>query len=139
MATNILFAFFGSRGLYCYTLDGELVWQKDFGALRMYNNFGEGAWTALDGNKLVLVLDQEGESFLIALDKTSGRELWRISDGRLLRQRPAFSSSAGVALSPDGTVLMIGSTLWRIADGSLLRELPRVAQRGAMHRKRQIQ
>ena len=59
-----LFAFFGSRGLYCYTLAGELVWQKDFGALRMYNNFGEGAWTALDGDKLVVVLDQEGESFL---------------------------------------------------------------------------
>jgi outer membrane protein assembly factor BamB len=72
-----IFAFFGSRGLYCYTLDGELVWQKEFGPLRMYNNFGEGAWTALDGDKLVLVLDQEGESFLIALDKSSGRELWR--------------------------------------------------------------
>jgi outer membrane protein assembly factor BamB len=72
-----LFAFFGSRGLYCYTLTGELVWQKDFGTLRMYNNFGEGAWTALDGEKIVVVLDQEGESFLIALDKSSGRELWR--------------------------------------------------------------
>ena len=72
-----LFAFFGSRGLYSYTLDGELVWQKEFGALRMYNNFGEGAWTALDGEKLVVVLDQEGESFLIALDKSTGRELWR--------------------------------------------------------------
>src|SRR5436190_22087223 len=74
---TLLFAFFGSRGLYCYTLAGELVWQKDFGPLRMYNNFGEGAWTALDGDKLVVVLDQEGESFLIALDKNSGRELWR--------------------------------------------------------------
>ena len=72
-----VFAFFGSRGLYCYTLSGELVWQKDFGQLRMYNNFGEGAWTALDGDKLVVVLDQEGESFLIALDKSTGRELWR--------------------------------------------------------------
>ena len=70
-------AFFGSRGLYCYTLDGTLVWQKDFGPLRMYNNFGEGAWTALDGNTLVVVVDHEGESFLIALDKTTGRELWR--------------------------------------------------------------
>ena len=37
----------------CYTLDGTLVWQKDFGPLQMYNNFGEGAWTALDGNTLV--------------------------------------------------------------------------------------
>jgi outer membrane protein assembly factor BamB len=70
-------AFFGSRGLYCYTLDGTLVWQKDFGPLQMYNNFGEGAWTVLDGNTLVVVLDHEGKSFLIALDKTTGRELWR--------------------------------------------------------------
>ena len=72
-----VFAFFGSRGLYCYTLDGNLVWQKDFGPLRMYNNFGEGAWTALDGNTLVVVLDHEGESFLVALDKATGKELWR--------------------------------------------------------------
>ncbi len=72
-----LWAFFGSRGLYCYTLAGDLVWQKDFGALNMFRDFGEGAWTALDGEKLFVVLDQEGESFLLALDKSSGRELWR--------------------------------------------------------------
>jgi outer membrane protein assembly factor BamB len=72
-----VFAFFGSRGLYAYTLAGELAWQKDFGQLRMYNNFGEGAWTALDGNTLVVVWDHEDASFLIALDKSTGRELWR--------------------------------------------------------------
>ena len=72
-----LYAFFGSRGLFCYTLAGDLVWQKDFAPLRMYNSFGEGAWTALDGEKLVVVLDQEGESFLVAFDKSTGRELWR--------------------------------------------------------------
>jgi outer membrane protein assembly factor BamB len=43
----------------------------------MYNSFGEGAWTALDGEKLVVVLDQEGESFLVVFDKSTGRELWR--------------------------------------------------------------
>jgi len=72
-----LWAFFGSRGLYCYTLAGDLVWQKDFGTLNMFRDFGEGAWTALDGEKLFVVLDQEGESFLLALDKNTGRELWR--------------------------------------------------------------
>jgi outer membrane protein assembly factor BamB len=72
-----VFAFFGSRGLYAYTLGGELTWQKDFGQLRMYNNFGEGAWTALDGNTLVVVWDHEDASFLVALDKSTGRELWR--------------------------------------------------------------
>ena len=72
-----LYAFFGSRGLFCYTLTGDLVWQKDFAALNMFRDFGEGAWTAIDGEKIFVVLDQEGESFLLALDKTSGRELWR--------------------------------------------------------------
>ena len=72
-----MIAFFGSRGLYAYTLDGELAWKKDFSPLRMFNGFGEGAWTALDGNTLFVVLDHEGESFLLALDKTSGKELWR--------------------------------------------------------------
>ena len=70
-------ASFGSRGVYAYTLDGQLVWQKDLGQLRMFNNFGEGAWPALDGDKLVLVWDHEDASFVVALDKTSGRELWR--------------------------------------------------------------
>ena len=70
-------AFFGSRGVFCYTLDGQLVWQKDMPQLRMHLNFGEGAWPALEGDKLVLVLDQTGESFVLALDKSTGRELWR--------------------------------------------------------------
>lgn len=74
-----VFAFFGSRGVYCYTLDGQLVWEKDFGIkLRIFNGFGEGSWPALDGNRLVLLFDQEGESFLVALDKNTGRELWRM-------------------------------------------------------------
>ena len=77
-------AYFGSRGVYCYTLDGQLVWQKDFPPLRMYNTFGEGAWPMLDGEKLILVLDQhDGDSFLVAFEKSTGRELWRTPrDGR---------------------------------------------------------
>ena len=89
-------AYFGSRGLYCYTLDGELVWQKDFGLFRMYQSFGEGAWTALDGDKLLLVLDQEDESFLVALDKNTGRELWRTPrDGRTNWSGPYVTSYNG--------------------------------------------
>src|ERR1035437_2080710 len=45
-------AFFGSRGVYCYTHDGQPVWQKDFGIkLRMLMSFGEGSSPALDGDK----------------------------------------------------------------------------------------
>jgi outer membrane protein assembly factor BamB len=91
-----LFAFFGSRGLYCYTLSGELVWKKDFGALQMFRDFGEGAWTALHGEKLVAVMDHEGDSFLVALDKNSGRELWRTPrDGNTNWSGPYITSHDG--------------------------------------------
>jgi outer membrane protein assembly factor BamB len=71
-------AFFGSRGVYCYTHDGKPVWQKDLGVqMKMIMAFGEGVSPALDGDKLVVIYDQEGDSFLAALDKNTGRELWR--------------------------------------------------------------
>jgi outer membrane protein assembly factor BamB len=77
-------AFFGSRGVYCYDMDGNRVWERDFGLqLRMFNSFGEGSWPTLEGNTLLLLFDNEGESFLVAMDKATGKELWRVnrSDG----------------------------------------------------------
>jgi outer membrane protein assembly factor BamB len=72
-----VFAWFGSRGLHCYDLKGGLKWQKDFGRQRSKNAFGEGNSPALSGNTLVVTWDHEGEDFIAAFDKDSGRELWR--------------------------------------------------------------
>ena len=73
-------AFFGSRGVYCYDLDGNKIWEKDFGVqLKMSNSFGEGAWPTLEGNTLLLLFDHEGESFLVALDKSHRQEKWRVN------------------------------------------------------------
>ena len=74
-----VYAFFGSRGVYCYDLDGRLLWQKEFGPLRMKNQFGEGTATVLDQDRLILNFDHDGDSFIVALDKNDGRELWRTS------------------------------------------------------------
>jgi outer membrane protein assembly factor BamB len=73
----LLFAFFGSRGLHCYDLDGALQWERDFGKMRTRNGFGEGASPALSGNTVVIDWDQEGAGFIAALDKRTGHELWR--------------------------------------------------------------
>src|SRR5262249_59314764 len=73
-----LYAFFGSNGLYCYTLAGDLVWQKGFAPLNMFREVGEGAWTALHSHKLLVLLDQQGDSFLLALDHKPRREFWRL-------------------------------------------------------------
>ncbi len=72
-----VFAYFGSRGLYCLTLDGNLVWEKDLGDMKTRNGFGEGSSPALHGNTLVVNWDHEGDSFIVALDKNTGKEKWR--------------------------------------------------------------
>jgi outer membrane protein assembly factor BamB len=68
---------FESRGLFAYDMTGAPVWQKDLGDKRMRMTFGEGTTPALHGKYLVLVWDHQGESFIIALDKRTGAELWR--------------------------------------------------------------
>lgn len=72
-----LVAFFGSRGLFCFDLDGELLWSKDLGDMDTRNGWGEGASPALVGDLVVVNWDHEGESFLAAFDLESGAERWR--------------------------------------------------------------
>jgi outer membrane protein assembly factor BamB len=74
---KLLFVNFGSRGLYCYDLDGNLKWEKNLGRMQTRNGFGEGASPALHGDTLVVTWDHEGEDFIAAFDKQTGDELWR--------------------------------------------------------------
>jgi outer membrane protein assembly factor BamB len=73
-----VYAFFGSRGLYCYDLNGKLIWQKESPPMKMLLQFGEGVAPVLDGNNLYLKYDHEDGSFMLALDKNTGKELWRV-------------------------------------------------------------
>lgn len=72
-----LYVYFGSRGLYCYDLQGNLKWKKDLGKQQTRLGFGEGSSPALHGNTLVITWDHEGEDFIVALDKYTGAEKWR--------------------------------------------------------------
>jgi outer membrane protein assembly factor BamB len=75
-----VYAFFGSRGMYCYDFEGNLIWQKDYGVqLRMRMSFGEGTAPVLSGDRLILNFDHEGDSFIVALDKETGKELWKVN------------------------------------------------------------
>jgi outer membrane protein assembly factor BamB len=69
---------FESQGIYAYDMNGKLVWQKDLGDKYMRNTFGEGSTPALHKDRLFYVWDHQKESFIIALDKRTGRELWRV-------------------------------------------------------------
>ena len=72
-----IYAYFGSRGLYCLDTDGEVLWSKDFGLMRSFREFGEGSSPALYGDALVVNWDHEDDSFIAAFDKRTGEELWR--------------------------------------------------------------
>lgn len=72
-----VYAFFGSRGVYCYDLNGKPIWQKDFNVkMQMHLQFGEGTAAVLEGDKLLLNFDHKAGSFLVALDKATGKEIW---------------------------------------------------------------
>ncbi len=82
-----LVTFFGSEGLYCHDMDGELLWKKDFGKLHA------GAWaegrediewefgsSPLIHKGVVLIQsDVRWESFLGAFDVETGEEIWKNS------------------------------------------------------------
>lgn len=69
---------FGSRGLYAYDMDGTLVWKRAAGVqMRMHMQFGEGAPFLLHGDRLFHTFDHQGDSFMVALDKHTGKEVWR--------------------------------------------------------------
>ncbi len=72
-----VWAFFGSRGIFCFDLEGKLAWSKDVPPLKMRLEFGEGTAPTLAGDRIILNFDQEGGSYIIALDKNSGKQLWR--------------------------------------------------------------
>jgi outer membrane protein assembly factor BamB len=76
-----VFAFYGSFGLYAYDFDGKLLWNKPFAPQHMRMEFGEGVPLTLHEDRLLVKLDSESNSFMVVLDKNTGKELWRVDRG----------------------------------------------------------
>jgi len=75
-----VYAHFGSRGLYCYSMDGKLVWKRnDFGSMQTRNTFGEGSSPTIEGGKIIVPWDHDGPSALYALNKLTGETIWKTS------------------------------------------------------------
>ena len=98
--TNV-YVFFHEAGLVSYDAAGTVRWRKPLGPFQNY--YGIAASPILAGDRLLMLCDQGRGSFLVALDKDSGEELWR-------RDRPqrleAFTTPVLLA---DGAVAVSGS------------------------------
>lgn len=73
-----IYAYFGSRGLFCLDFKGNILWERDFGQLEMVMSFGEGNSPSVYQDKIVVVWDHEAESFIVALDKNTGKDVWKV-------------------------------------------------------------
>jgi len=126
------YASFESAGLYAYDFKGNLVWKKDLGEI-IKAGLGPGTSPIIYKNLIILQCDQEmgTASYLVALDKKTGDEVWRAS--RTTRRSWAtplivnsgtrdelIASGAEVVISYDPAT---GRELWR-ANGTQSHPIP---------------
>lgn len=72
-----VFVYFGNVGVFCFDLLGNEVWRKELVGNPMRAGWGTASSPILHDNKLFLVNDNEKGSYLLALDKGTGQEVWR--------------------------------------------------------------
>jgi outer membrane protein assembly factor BamB len=70
-----VYAFFGDFGILSYGPDGNERWRLPLGPFNNAN--GHGSSPILADGKLILICDQDTDSFLIAVDPASGRVMWK--------------------------------------------------------------
>lgn len=73
-----IYAYFGSRGLYCLDFKGNVLWDRDFGQMEIVMSFGEGNSPTIYKDKIVVLWDNEAGSFIVALDKKTGKDVWKV-------------------------------------------------------------
>ena len=73
-----VFAYFASIGvLACLDHDGNESWKREFGASPTANDLGTGSSLAIHRGRVFVQCDNQQESFLCAIDASSGEDLWR--------------------------------------------------------------
>jgi outer membrane protein assembly factor BamB len=125
-------AYFGSEGLYAYTMDGKPLWSKDLGVIdvgyvgQAQYQWGVATSPLIHDGKVIVQADAQQDSFIAALDVRTGREVWRQNRNEL----PSWSTPV-VANTDGGPVLITngprfmrgldpstGRELWAIEDGA---------------------
>ena len=109
-----VYAFFGSAGLFCLDVEGNPVWDVDLGDMHSKHGHGEGASPALHGNTLVVNWDHEGDSFVVAFDKSTGKERWKVSRDEVT------AWSTPIVVEHEGTAQVIISASNRIRGYDLM-------------------
>jgi outer membrane protein assembly factor BamB len=124
-------AFFGAEGLYCYDMDGKLLWKKDLGQLDAGwyvspdAQWGFGSSPIIHAGMVIVQCDVQKKSFIAAFNVKTGKEVWRTprdevptwstptvyeADGKLRLALNGYKRMGGYDL-------LTGKPVWRL-DGS---------------------
>jgi len=73
-----VYAYFGNLGLFVFDMDGKPVWSEHWGPFRTRYGWGTAASPVLYKERIYVVNDNDDQSFLAALDKRTGKQIWRV-------------------------------------------------------------
>jgi len=73
-----VYAYFGNLGLFVFDTDGKPAWSQTWGPFRTRYGWGTAASPVLCKDRIYVVDDNEERSFLVALDKRTGKQIWRV-------------------------------------------------------------
>ena len=76
---SLVVACFGAAGLFCYGLDGQEIWSHRWEGFRMRSGWGPASSPIIHQGRVYAVNDNETGSFLLALDKLTGKQIWKVA------------------------------------------------------------
>lgn len=135
-----VYSYFANIGLFCHDMDGSLLWERRWPAYPMRGGWGTGTSPVLHGDRIYIQNDNETESFLVALDKLTGKTVWQQP-----RQEKSNWSTPYIWQHEKRTELVTigtggiqsydldGNVLWKINGTSGLVSLMPVAKHGLLY------
>ena len=143
-------AWFGSQGVFAYGLDGTLRWSVDLGRVDMgaYDiptfEWGPASSPIIWNDLVILQVDTQADSFVLALDVATGRTVWKTERDELPSwgTPTVVTTGAGAELVTNASNYVrgydpaTGRELWKIGEARRSRHPPGLCRRSPRHRER---
>ncbi len=123
---RIFASFGGNVGLFCLSLDGQVLWQRSWVPQSIYLDFGTASSPVVHAGSVYVLRDSEGESFLTALDAQTGAIAWTTSRTELAAKNKSGWATPFIWQTPERTEIVTvgkgmvvsygldGRELWRL-------------------------
>jgi outer membrane protein assembly factor BamB len=73
-----VYCYFGNVGIFCLDFEGKLLWSRKLKSHKTRFGWGTAASPVLHKDRLYLINDNDESSYLLAIDKKTGNEVWRV-------------------------------------------------------------